>query len=394
MDQQVRSLPFMARTYYSVTELSESVIARWRALEECAFENNVYMSPDFIIPAVKYLTPAADIVIVTVEEFNGGQPCMIALGVFDSKKRGKHFPFPYLRAYQCRHSFLGGVLLDKCKPDYALNILLSSIKRSGKWHAVQFDWRPINKVVEKEIGEVLRENNIRWHQSGMMRRAILTPRESGVEYLDRILTKKKKKTFSRRIRQLEKLGRLEWRFIQDENRVMQAAEDFVRLENDGWKRERGSSIASRASDMKFFMTVIANCAARRKVFFTEFRLNGEAISSTCNFTSGKTGFAFKLGWDERFAKQGLGLLSEYELVKRAPEVISDLEFVDSGTLPGSYLECLWREYRMLVSGFYSLNLRASLYLSALGILREIRTGPRAIIMLMLVFIMVSLNFTG
>lgn len=391
MDQQVESRPCVARTYYSIAELNESVIMRWRALEESAFEHNVYMSPDFIIPAVTYLTPEVNIVIVTLEEFSGAQPRMIALGVFESKKGDRNFPFPFLRAYQCRHSFLGSVLLDKCRPDFAMGLLLSSIKKCGKWYGVQFDWRPVNELMEKAVGEVLQEHNIRWHQSGSRQRAILIPRESGAGYLDGALSKKKSKAFSRRSRQLKKLGKLEWRFVRDEDQVIQAAKDFIRLENSGWKRQKGSSIGSRVSDVKFFMEVIANCAIGQKVFFTEFRLNDVAISSTCNFISGDTGFAFKLGWDERFAKQGLGLLSEYELVRRAPEVIPNLEFVDSGTLPDSYLECLWRERRMLVSGFYSLKPAAHLYLSAVGILRDtLKKCGQAAVVLVPIFGLVGL----
>lgn len=270
--------------------------------------------------------------------------------------------------------------------------LLSGIKQSRKWYAVQFNCRPANILVETAINGTLRENNIRWHQSGMQRRAILIPNEGGADYLDKILTKKKKKTFSRRNRQLDKLGKLEWRFIQDESQISRAAENFIRLENSGWKREKGSAIASRTGDMEFFMATVANFAARGKVFFTEFRLNGEVISSTCNFISGNIGFAFKLGWDQRFAKQGLGLLSEYELVKRAPEVIPFLEFVDSGTLPGSYLEELWRENRMLYSGFYSLYRGASLYITIMERLCRMRkAGYQTAMTFLLVGVLVSLS---
>lgn len=372
MDQQVASSPVLTRIYYSIAELSESVIQRWRVLEDNAFGNNVYMSPDFVIPAIRYLTPDVNIVIIAIEEYDNERPRMIALGVFETKKGVRHYPFSFLRAYQCKHSFLSGVLLDKCRPDIAMHALLAAIKKSRRWRAVQFNGRPIDKLGEKAINEVLRENGIKWHPSEAQSRAILVPAKSGAGYLDRTLTGRKKKTFVRRRRQLENLGRLEWRFIQDEDLIMQAAEDFIRLENSGWKRQKNSSIASQSSDMEFFMTIAANFAARRKIFFTEFRLDGEVISSTCNFISGSAGFAFKLGWDIRFAKQGLGFLSEYELVKRAPEVIPHLEFVDSGTLPGSYLEVLWRENRVLCSGFYSLCPVISLYLTMVGVFRGIR----------------------
>jgi hypothetical protein len=391
MDQQVESQPYLTRIYFSVAELSEDLINRWRALEGRAFEDNVYMSPDFVIPALKHLTPEADIVIIAIDEFHGERPRLIALGVFESRKGDYYFPFPFLRGYQCRHSFLSGVLLDECKLDRALSLLLTFIKSCGKWHAVQFNWRPVNKLAEKAVNDVLREDGIRWHQSGTCHRAILVPDSSGAAYLDSVLSKKVKKTFARRRRQLNKMGKLEWRFVQDEDLVTRAAEDFIRLENSGWKRKKDSSIASHRSDIKFFMDVVAGFAARRKVFFTEFRLNGEAISSTCNFISGKAGFAFKLGWDERFARQGLGMLSEFELVKRAPEVISHLEFVDSGTLPGSYLERLWREKRVLASGFYSLYSGTSIYLSMLEIVRAVRNvGVRVAVALLLVLILAAL----
>lgn len=391
MDQQVENPPFLANIYFSVAELSENLINRWRALEERALESNVYMSPDFIIPAIRHLTPEANIVIVAVDEFVGDEARMIALGVFESREGDRRLPFPFLRAYQSKHSFLSGVLLDENKPDRAFSLLLACIRSSEKWFAVQFDWKPVNIVTEKAVNEILRENGIRWHQSGIYIRAILIPNESGEGHLADVLSKNARKTFARRRRQLSEMGTLEWRFVQDEDQVIRAAKDFIRLENSGWKRKNGSSIAAKPDDTRFFLEAVAGLARRQKVFFTEFRLNGEVISSTCNFISGTAGFAFKLGWDRRFARQGLGLLSEFELVRRAPEVVSHLEFIDSGTLPGSYLERLWTEKRRLVSGFYSLHPLAAAYLIIIELIRGAGVTRKRLLALLLVGAVVLLT---
>ena len=48
-----------------------------------------------------------------------------------------------------------------------------------------------------------------------------------------------------------------------------------------------------------------------------------------------------------------------------PETLSTLDHVDSGAMPGSFMDSLWPETETLKTGFYSTDLRSRLYIELL-----------------------------
>jgi hypothetical protein len=92
-------------------ELTNDSIQRWSALEERAVEGNVYLSPYFILPSLKYLSPQARTFIVFVEKNSDSIPKLCGVGVFECC-RGTKAPLPHLKAY-CLHSYLSGLLVDE-----------------------------------------------------------------------------------------------------------------------------------------------------------------------------------------------------------------------------------------------------------------------------------------
>lgn len=156
------------------------------------------------------------------------------------------------------------------------------------------------------------------------------------------------------------MGRLEWRYVSAGEIDGQTLEDLLRLEDAGWKGDFGTSLQSETR--AFFLDFIGRFRCRGQAFFTEMRLDGKVIASTCNISSGITGFAFKLGWDPAYCRQSVGFLNEYLLVREAPAHLSHLRHMGSGAEPGSFLEQLWTDSRVLLTDAYCLNHLAYLYL--------------------------------
>lgn len=362
--------------YTALNELDMDVISRWRALEDRALDSNAYLSPDFIIPALKYLTPDSNFIIIAVDDSSNGKEKSIALGIFTIIKGTMLCPFTFLSAYNSVHSFLTGLLLDKHNFKVGLSILYSYIKNSKKWSAIEFPCRPVNKTTEQVTLDLLKSQGIKWHQFRAEKRAILEPKNSGMKYIKKSLSKQKIKNINRKKRRIEDMGKLEWKLIRGNSLTQETIQTFIRLENMGWKKQNGTSIASKESCNKFFLEMTNGFAKRNCAFFTELRLDDRVIASTCNFISGNSGFAFKLGWDDAFAKQSIGLLNEYELIRNAPELLSSLDIIDSSASPGTFLNELWKEKRTLVSGMYSLTTMASVYLYFLNLAIIIRNVLR------------------
>ncbi len=345
--------------YSSIAELDENFIERWRALEARSIADNAYLSPDFVIPALKHLTPDLNFAIIAVEN----EKQMLALGVFEISKGNKQLPCPFLTTYLSPHSFIGGLLIDKYDTNTALSYFFNEIKNHHtQWHAIQFICAPLETAPHKIAPHVLKTAKIHRHKIDFEERAILTPENSGDEYLKENLSKNRIKSIERRKKRLKNSGKITWRVKQGNEITPETINTFLQLEDMGWRKNKGTSLSSNTSHKHFFCSMIERFSNQNKVFFTEIELNEKVIASTCNLVSGKTGFAFKLGWDSEYAKYGVGIMNEYELARHAKTNLHSLKYIDSGTTPGSFIEEIWPERRILFSGFYSLNKIAFIYL--------------------------------
>jgi CelD/BcsL family acetyltransferase involved in cellulose biosynthesis len=95
--------------------------------------------------------------------------------------------------------------------------------------------------------------------------------------------------------------------------------------------------------------MISGFASEGRALFTELTFDGRAIASTCNFTAGNVGFAFKIGWDPEFKAFSPGLLNEVEFMRRAGTEFPDLTYFDSGASADSFINNLWLERQNLPS---------------------------------------------
>ncbi len=328
------------------------LVESWCELESRALAPNPFVTADFVLPALKYLTPGAQILLVLVEDANGR---LRGLGVFEQFGAVPSFPLRHLSAYSCLHTYLGGFLVDRECPEQVVDAFLRFFASpNADWHGVRFSQRPSDSEFA-----AMRENRasrmgLLWHCSETMERAVLHPAAAGQPYLESKLHARNKDC-RRLMKQLAVRGKVEWRFLRGEQIGDPSVARFLDLENKGWKRDQGTSLLSRPAEKSFFLEMITRFRRRGQVFFTELLLNGEIIASTANLICGNEGFAFKLGWDPRYAHFAPGILNEVEFIRNAPQVCPDLQCIDSGALPGTFIEDLWLDRRTLSSGIYTTS---------------------------------------
>ena len=107
-----------------------------------ALEPNAYLSPHFVLPAVRHLDPASSVFALMVERQQApGAPRKLEAVLICQPTLGtKTFPVPHLHVYRSLHSFLTGVLVDRDQPDEALGALLDHIEDNRwRWGGLEFD---------------------------------------------------------------------------------------------------------------------------------------------------------------------------------------------------------------------------------------------------------------
>jgi len=90
-------------------ELDPKVVAAWASLEERALESNAYLSPHFMIPALRRLGSHRELektIFVFIERQSGETTDLVGAGVFVPSSGTRRFPLPHLRAYCSIYSYL------------------------------------------------------------------------------------------------------------------------------------------------------------------------------------------------------------------------------------------------------------------------------------------------
>lgn len=356
--------------------LPEQAIKAWSALEERALEPNAYLSPHFVLPALRYLDPDLRAWALLVEAPQRGSDApgrLVGVAVCRGVPGSRTFPLPHLVAYRSRHSFLSGVLLDRDYAEDALRALLHYVRTQvPRCHGMEFGmlWgdgptHALLRTAGRPLGMEPRE----WNRC---ERAVLYPRRDRAMVEAQVATEMH--GLRRRIRRLSEMGEVRAALVGLRGLPEQSAEVFLDLEYRGWKGEKGTSLRSTLAAESFFRAVVSGMAAEGRALFAELSVGGKVIASSSNFVSGNAGFAFKIGWAPDLAKLSPGLQVELALMQQITthEALQPLEFWDSGSQAGSYIEKLWPGRRPLVSAAVGTSWAGRRVLDLVGTARVVR----------------------
>lgn len=323
-------------------QLTAADIAAWEDLESRAVEPNAYLSPHFLLPALRWLTPHETTYLVIVERRLGATRELIGVAAFAESAAARRFGLRSLIGYRSKHSFLGGMLLDRACAPQALRTLLQHLARTFPSHRlveIPKTWRDgeVSRASAVADAGPFAPRVLLVHRAP---RAILVPRDSAQRLSDKAFSCKLRDS-QRRMRRLREAGDVQWRALRGIDVDDAAIERFLCLEHMGWKGREGSSLRSRPNEEAFFTEAARAFAARGRIAFNEILLDGRAIASTCTFISGDAGFGFKIGWDPAYKAASPARLNEIELMRNAAACFGDLRYIDSGSDTGSYINELW-----------------------------------------------------
>ena len=354
-------------------ELTDQDIKRWCELEERSIEQNAYLSPYFMLPALKHFPPHGKPIIVFIETGTGNRGDLLGVGVFECSPRTIRVPVAHLKAYRCPHAYLTGLLIDKQHFGETTDAFFSFFHDSREnWCGVEF----VNRRKESELASrfdiAASCLDICWFEYSSQRRPILLSEKSGDANIKATLGSKRRKVLRQNLRRLNDLGKVTWRVVVGREIEPACLDTFLELEHMGWKKAKSFSLLSNASHEAFFREMMTGFSQAGRAFFTELSMNGKVIASTSNLISGCAGFAFKIGWDEAFSKLGPGILNEVEFMKYFPELLPSIKYVDSGAGDGSFIEKLWPDHVSLVSGFYVSNPTMKPLLQGIDFLRKVK----------------------
>lgn len=360
--------------------LTESFIGQWYALEADAVEPNPYLSPRFQLPAFQWLCDSKpDFLCVWRHEDR--QRLLAGLVVVMQEKGDSKLPFKHLSVFKSKHSFLGGMLIHS---DFATEVSdqIAKYFTSPKtvFAGLFFSGLSADGHTVSLLKKAVINNRGKWFEDGRIERACLSGKESdGTRRQHYCISAKKKKDIRRKMRRLEEIGHVEWRYLEGEEVTDESIERFLVLEHMGWKAETKTSLLSSEKEANYFREMIRNFRNSNGVFFCELLLDGEVISSTCNLKIMNSGYAFKVSWDPEYRKYSPGILNEVEFLKALDGGEIELDYVDSGASEDSYINDLWLDRVTLIAGYMVFKYQNVIAAQLLYGLRQIKRQALAFI---------------
>jgi CelD/BcsL family acetyltransferase involved in cellulose biosynthesis len=324
--------------------LGEADVAAWDALAEAACEPNPFLESWHLLPSLGVFDPDGQVELLWLE----AQGELVGLLPLRRERRYYGHPLPHWRNWLHANMFLGTPLvapgfeaafwrelLDWCDDNTgpALFLHLSHLAKEG----------PLHDALAQVLGEAGRAAATVHRED----RAMLHSGLDAEAYLEHSLGGKKRKELRRQHRRLGEQGELAvLRTTGDEN-VDAWAEEFLRLEEAGWKGDAGSALACDFATRILFVEALEGAAKRGRLERLSVRLDGKPLAMLASFLCPPGAFSYKTAFDERFARFSPGVLLQCENLALLAR--PDIEWADScAAADHPMIDHFWRERRTIV----------------------------------------------
>lgn len=288
----------------------------WQMLADRADVPNVFFEPWFVLSAVKAFDAAVTHIFVrsreTPEKLIGYIP------LETGKKRSPLGPSKS-ETWQNLYFFSGEPLISSGNAREFWDELLIGIDQNRSLGAtIRFKVLHQNSASFEGLEQSLL-NQRRWFRKyKQFERAILFHWDDEKSYLQKNLTKKKRKEYRRLRRRFEEEGAVTETAFQAGDDVGLWSDEFLALEKKGWKGAQNTALGSQPDSAQFFIEVNKSAAEQGKLNMLKLSFNGQPVAMLVTYVCKPRGsFTFKIAYDETYAKYSPGVLLQLAYLKRA-----------------------------------------------------------------------------
>jgi hypothetical protein len=201
-----------------------------------------------------------------------------------------------------------------------------------------------NEAFADQLFKALAEDRTQYLERNSYYRGLLRCNIDSATYLYNNRNSRTIKSALQKMRKLERDGKVDFKILTKGDCFKSWIEDFLNLEQAGWKGRSGTALKSSRQSESFFREVTCNAAQRGSLLATRLYFRNVLISTMCIFSSDTAGFAFKTTFDENYGSYSPGLLLAFKTTQYLLDH-SAIETVDSCSLPGDMFFKIWRDKR-------------------------------------------------
>ena len=344
----------------------------WEDLSAHAIEANPFYEPFMLLPALDAFGKNSVLQFVFIYAVRRERVVLVGFLPMERSSQYKGLPLAHLRLWMHRHCYLCTPLIRRGQTRRCLSGYLDWLATDDT--GVVVEWRNVNAdgAFLTAFTEVLADTR-REYVPYDFERALLRPRRDSDSLLKETHSRKARHELRRLERRLAEKGELEYRELQDRDDATQWIDAFLDLESRGWKGKQGSALACRASDRHFFVQWTSEAARRGRLMMLALAVGGRTVAMKCNVLAGAGSYAFKITYDEDYARYSPGVLLEMENI-RCFHARGDLQWMDSCADPGNWMmNRIWPDRRRITTLVVpGSNFAGPLFVRALPLMRKLK----------------------
>jgi CelD/BcsL family acetyltransferase involved in cellulose biosynthesis len=318
-------------------DLGATQLEQWRRLASVAVTPNPFFEPEFVLPSARAFG-ASDLALIVVRR---GSEWLAALPV-RKLARWQRVPGRVLAAWVHFNCFLGTPLVAGSDPEAIVAELVRLAHRERAPLALdRVDaggelGERLTSVLACEARAVVLEE---------YERATLHRRPSN-DYVEQTVSPHHRRELRRtRKRLAATVGELS---LQECSGDPAAYDEFLRMEQAGWKGVAGTALASLQGQAEFFREMCSGFAAAGRLELLALRSTERTVAMKCNLLASDVTFCFKITFDEALARFSPGI--HLELANIEHFHAGQSAFADScARADNAMINRLWPGRRRLMS---------------------------------------------
>jgi CelD/BcsL family acetyltransferase involved in cellulose biosynthesis len=315
-----------------------AIAADWAVLARRPESGNLFFHPEFAIPAIGHFGRG----VLAVAAVYSPSGSLMGLAPFGRTRLGRIAPAIRL----CSHKYapFGEPLVDADDIDGTLAGLVEGLAPEGSGLSFILP----EMVAEGPIAEAVRAHAFRRGRPLVLlnehRRAMLA-RATVSGDLRAGLSSGRRKELGRQLRRLGEVGLVSFTSDVDPDCVRARFEEFLALEQTGWKGRQGTALASSVTTAQFSREALFNLAESGKARIDSLRVGAHPVAIVVSLIAGTVAYTWKIAYDEAYAQYSPGA----QLMLEAPAHLfadGQVTLIDScATADHPMIDKLWPERR-------------------------------------------------
>lgn len=320
-----------------------------RVADYC-IDPNIFFSPRFCVPAMPRLGERIVRLMLLQDGQNEDSETRFLMP-FTVEKAAFGIRPAFIRSWSTPYGPLGTPLVERREASNAIEDLFATIASPAVPlpKIIAFPDVMADSAVVSLIRSVALANGLPIAMTRKVQRPVLDATRDSDTYLTEALGSHHRRDLGRQWRKLEKEGALEYVVARNIADVRTAMEEFLLLENAGWKGAQRSSLASDKLRGAFAREAVNGLAALDKCRIHALTLDGKIIASLIVFVENGRAWTWKTTYDEKLSAFSPGKL----LMTRVTESLLDdpnIDFADSCAIEGHpMMGQLWQERREMTT---------------------------------------------